>query len=65
MLSLSEKVGFPPLFEDYQDRITWEEVFNSDLIKIEESRIKRNFEFLLKDKEDTKTGDTLNRMYID
>lgn len=32
---------------------------------IEEGRIKRNFEFLLKDKDDVKSADSLNKIYLD
>ena len=53
------------LVEPEKDRISWEAVFNHDIVRIDEEKIKLNMENIKKEKNEVIRSAGLNRLYME
>ncbi|CAD8087604.1 unnamed protein product [Paramecium primaurelia] len=48
-----------------KDRYSWEQIFNHEIIQIQEAQIKNNLEQLMKEKDELSRSESLNKLYLE
>ncbi|CAD8122008.1 unnamed protein product [Paramecium sonneborni] len=48
-----------------KDRYSWEQIFNHEIIQIQEAQIKNNLEYLMKEKDELSRSESLNKLYME